>query len=344
MTPDTSLNRTRKGMPKSIAEVHPELFHYTGALGLKGIIESQTLWATHHGYLNDSREILEFQPRLLAYLRPHIEAQIETLIRVPANRNLVIKNGGKDKIVSETVPALIAGIFTALLGKSEIPPFSEPYITSFSTTTDPNVAEHGLLSQWRSYGQDGGYAIVFDTLGMEQLRKAEAEKWGHDLIGGDVIYSNATESELVAEFGDQLAAMKESVLAILSGGIDQLAIEQMYPALLMCACRYKHWGFREEQEVRIISALPVSEEVRTQMNARGLLLKPRHFRTRSGTTVPYLALFDGITGASGSSLPIKRIIVGPHSDGENRKRAVQLLLRQHSVQADVSVSAIPYVG
>jgi len=328
-------------MPQSIAEVHPELFHYTNVLGLKGIIESQTLWATHHGYLNDSHEILEFQPRLLAYLRPHIEAHIEKLISVPANRDLVAKNGGKEKIVLETVPTLIAGIFTALLGKREIPPFSEPYITSFSTATDPNVAEHGLLSQWRSYGQDGGYAIVFDTLGMEQLLKAEAEKWGHDIIGGDVIYSNATESELVAEFAKELAVIQDSVQAILHGDLPD---EQMYPALLMCACRYKHWGFREEQEVRLISALPVSEEVQTQMNARGLPLKPRHFRTRSGTTVPYLALFDGITGTSGRSLPIKRIIVGPHSDGENRKRAVQLLLRQHSVQADVSVSAIPYVG
>jgi hypothetical protein len=40
-----------KTMPKSPPE---ELYHYTGIHGLKGIVESQTLWATHYKYLNDA--------------------------------------------------------------------------------------------------------------------------------------------------------------------------------------------------------------------------------------------------------------------------------------------------
>ena len=87
-------------MPKSIAEVHPELFHYTGAEGLKGIIGSQTLWATHYSYMNDRQEITEFKPRLLDYLKPQIDAYIESMIATnPANRNLIHRNGGKDKIL-----------------------------------------------------------------------------------------------------------------------------------------------------------------------------------------------------------------------------------------------------
>ena len=54
-------------MPKSLPD---ELYHYTGIHGLKGIVESQTLWATHYKYLNDAEEIRQFRDRLPDILRP----------------------------------------------------------------------------------------------------------------------------------------------------------------------------------------------------------------------------------------------------------------------------------
>jgi hypothetical protein len=42
----------------TIAESHPELFHYTGLQGLTGILTSQTLRATHALNLNDKTEAL----------------------------------------------------------------------------------------------------------------------------------------------------------------------------------------------------------------------------------------------------------------------------------------------
>jgi hypothetical protein len=74
------------------------------------------------------------------------------------------------------------------------------------------------------------------------------------------------------------------------------------------------------------------------------LQKPVSHFIRNGTTVPYLNLFEGITGSSGKQLPIKHVIVGPHSEKEKRKIAVEKLLAQNKIQADVSVSAIPYLG
>lgn len=52
-------------MTESLAEFHPELFHYTDAKGLTGIIENQSIWASHYEYLNDSEEIRFFSERTL---------------------------------------------------------------------------------------------------------------------------------------------------------------------------------------------------------------------------------------------------------------------------------------
>lgn len=40
-----------------VSDVYPELVRYTTPSGLKGIIESQCLWASHARFLNDSKEI-----------------------------------------------------------------------------------------------------------------------------------------------------------------------------------------------------------------------------------------------------------------------------------------------
>lgn len=44
-----------------IAKKHPYLYHYTTLEGLKGILETQTLWATHFEFLNDSSELSTFK-------------------------------------------------------------------------------------------------------------------------------------------------------------------------------------------------------------------------------------------------------------------------------------------
>ncbi|MCX2944386.1 hypothetical protein ORG37_14910 [Rahnella perminowiae] len=49
-----------------------KIFHYTDLNGLKGIIESGSLWATHFSFLNDSNELIHRMNCLenaLQYLR-----------------------------------------------------------------------------------------------------------------------------------------------------------------------------------------------------------------------------------------------------------------------------------
>jgi hypothetical protein len=41
-----------------IVKAHSELHHYTGAVGLKGIVESNSMWATYFADMNDAQEII----------------------------------------------------------------------------------------------------------------------------------------------------------------------------------------------------------------------------------------------------------------------------------------------
>jgi hypothetical protein len=200
-----------------------------------------------------------------------------------------------------------------------------------------------LLSQWRAYGREGGYAVVFDTRRLSQLLKTEGEKWGHALFGGDVIYSSATDAALREELGsniDQIGACLAQWLA--TGGRDD-TLEPIYDNLVICACRYKHWGFYEEREVRVI-VIPPNSELFAEQKARGLvaLEKPRHHFSRASIAVPCIHLFEGITALAGEQIPISRIIVGPHRDKDRRQRAVKALVAECHLEIPVTISEIPY--
>jgi hypothetical protein len=47
-----------------IQTAHPELFHYTDLQGLRGILSSNTLWATNYRYLNDRSELTLFRQKI----------------------------------------------------------------------------------------------------------------------------------------------------------------------------------------------------------------------------------------------------------------------------------------
>jgi hypothetical protein len=105
------------------------LYHYCGASGFKGIIESKALWLSKSSMMNDYMEY-----------RWMVGKACE---RVKQRRNSV--NG---KIVDK----MLAG-----LKKSDA-----PYISCFSCEPD-------LLSQWRAYSDDGtGYAIGFSYRGVKK--------------------------------------------------------------------------------------------------------------------------------------------------------------------------------
>jgi hypothetical protein len=63
---------------QSIVEAHPELCHYTGAAGLKGIIiESNSFRATYFADMNDAQEIHALRVHLVDELKKRLETAVK---------------------------------------------------------------------------------------------------------------------------------------------------------------------------------------------------------------------------------------------------------------------------
>lgn len=336
-------------MAKLLEEDYPELFHYTGISGLEGIVKSQTLWATHALFMNDTTELREFKGRLHDILRPAFESFTAKMYDNPTAHSIIDQHGGYKNAIDEYMTFYNHMYEYTLLGTSNEQAFADPFVLSFCTHDDKDIKQHGLLSQWRGYGQEGGYALVFDTASLSRLLEQEGKKWtpGYDLFGGNVVYSNEPDDKFREEFGSDIETIAKSFLRFLEKGSPDI-LGDIYTPLIRCACRYKHWGFHEEKEIRFIAIPPNKHTYSLLVEERkltGLLtdrVERRHF-VRAGSPVPCLHLFDGVTQLPDSPLPITRIIVGPHRDKEQRRRAIESLLEQYQLNIPVSVSRIPYV-
>src|SRR6185312_14332716 len=111
------------------------LFHYTTADGLKGIVEEDELWATSAYFLNDSAEITYGYGLLKEVLEGWIAAN-------PKAENSLCLGLARD---------LQHSFGQNLLNRDIVDPI---YLSCF-------CEQDNLLSQWRTYGQAGGYSLGF---------------------------------------------------------------------------------------------------------------------------------------------------------------------------------------
>lgn len=119
-----------------------------------------------------------------------------------------------------------------------------------------------------------------------------------------------------------------------------------YQAISSLSCLYKHWGFWEEREVRVV-AIPVDAEIARSAATEGETKPQKPIKTflRGSLPVPYLELFTQPASSHEQvRLPIKRVIVGPHREADLRAQAVQRLLAANDDEAEVVYSQIPYIG
>ncbi len=176
------------------------LFHYTTAQGLKGIVEDKCLWATAASYLNDASEI---------------EYGCAILREVLANWEM---SNGDDDSLSTTVLSCLKPLF--IDSGSQLDRATTIYVACFCTKSN-------LLSQWRAYGQAGGYSAGFHLFGTG-LPADNAKTFGGLKPEGEGY--RAALIPVIYERKDQLAVIKDTLKRNLEA-LERPELKQIYEAL-----------------------------------------------------------------------------------------------------------------
>jgi hypothetical protein len=256
----------------------------------------------------------------------------------------IAEHGGLNKVASDVatdfVNALYATTFDNLTGSF----FVEPFISSFCSHSKHQAYEvrNGLLSQWRGYGRDGGYCIVFNTAELAQLlgREFDSHYWVHLNIN-EVNY-DVSDTSIEQLFPILLDRCDYFLSHVLAGSLRPPMVEDGFAPFVAAATLFKHQGFREESEVRIVampgSGVLLDQVQREHSDFRPAPLKPiLSAATEEGRRRRYVVLFDNLK----IKLPIKRIIVGPSRHQEqNYRRARELI--DANIQIDRSET--PFIG
>lgn len=314
--------------------VDGEIWHYTNASGLIGILEENVLWAGSAAFMNDRHEILTGREEWTTALEPELE-------RLEGDQLRYFRDIGHLLVSDEPSSVFVASA----------------------------CCEGNNLTMWRNYGGDeAGFSIELDPgtpLKMRRQRRiedvverfdeersgkererlvAEAQGamhsfWGRGLEWGDVIY-NPDERRQAVEYG--LNVMREQFRLLLEEKLNSIdAIESIvrFEQRLQC---FKNESFKDEQERRVVCAIPHP------------LLKRCYLKFRAGKygVVPYIELCvpghaDTTTDSKApepvSRLPIMRVIVGPTPDPDAVKAGVEDLLGSCGYpDVPVEASQIPF--
>jgi hypothetical protein len=284
----------------------PEMtvWHYTNGAGLLGILQSSQIFATQVACLNDSTETLYAQ-------RLYKAAVLE------AGRSY------------EGNP-----IVTSLLSHLE-EEFSDDSTTAASSPSKFFVAcfttKKNDLSQWRAYsevGGENGYAIGFRTSGLfapsnRFVAKVNYDRELHISMAKDV--AEATIRYFIKGLEDDQNRSPDIWASEFFEAWDE-HIYRLSPLI-------KDPGFCDEDEVRIVHELHVSEMNHVQVRQKRNLLA-RHVAL---SCVP-----QSLVGNRDDKLPIVGIVVGPSRHPAVSRVSVGTLLLQLGYEnVPVEISTCP---
>jgi|SRR5579862_6291573 len=176
-----------------------------------------------------------------------------------------------------------------------------------------------LLSQWRGYGgSEQGISIVFDTNKLvDSLSKGHFKASLFPVIYGQL----DAKSEIKYALTEKVAEFEASES---DADDDRVEIAQSFLSELLP--QFKHIGFQEEQEWRIVVQ---HKTIRSSV----------HFRAKTNVLIPYLKLRIGENG----QIPIKYIRIGPGREQELTRKSVELYLSSKSYNnVEIRVSSVPY--
>jgi hypothetical protein len=304
------------------------LFHYTTGTGLLGILRSNELWSTAYYCTNDESELKAGS----GVLTPLFRSETAKLIR---NEDLRVR-----LFSSRGVRALdYAEMFESTLFEFALSVLCV-YMTCFCRATQKESFTHGLLSQWRGYGVDAGYALQFSKkLLQKQIEKANAD---HELNYAlqEVHYSSKNalrdevlqhSEEFIRSYSEHLDMLAQPIGDLMNmkfknpvGKLTKGPLESFLDYLI----HTKSEHFREEDEYRLSVLQPTSGTGKLPID---------HF-DRNGLLVPFVRTPKGFNVLE----CIDWIIVGPCPRIVNRYTSVKNMVKQMGLDIQVRPSHIPF--
>ena len=268
----------------------PLIYHYTDVEGLKGIIEGNCLWASAAQFLNDSSEI-EYGHKL-------VRAELDEWVRVNEGRTtfgagVLLMLWSRFSTSTEKLPAAV-------------------YVACFCESGS-------LLSQWRTYGQAGGYSLGFEiedswpTISLTP----RGSYWETRLQ--KVIYSVSAQKRRISSLLRKVyEAMDEHPApgTVEAAPLLMEVTDFVYELLLDEIATFKNPAFEEEREWRLV--------IRRRWIDFGEDKSPDpapKFRRSRGSLVPYLELCPGAR-----TIPLKSIRFGPSLERKRVETPLGLLL------------------
>ena len=330
---------------KTVSEEFPELFHYTNLSAFRNIYETRKLWATHYHDLNDATEFTRFRGKVRKFIYPMIRDIFDKEMQRNAEFAAGVNTyGGIDSAVDKEAEDLLDTVHRHTFGKEM---YKETFICSFCAHTLPYEATHGLLSQWRGYGTDGGIAIVFNTSAIKQMMYDDYDHISQlQLMFLDTVEYDSDDNEsdmrIKRRFKTVFEFFPEIVKRWYSDNepYDKKELEPLFEKIhddfVLGSTLVKHHAFHEENEIRIVVS-PKTENSYNCYNPgdtrqkREILYRPvSHHEAR------YIELFGN------APLPIKRIIIGPSRIQNVNCQAIKAIIKSSSI--DVVKSEIPFIG
>jgi hypothetical protein len=232
------------------------LYHYTGQLGLLGIIERSELHATKVQYMNDATEF----SLALSMAREVLDA----MGVVPISNNLY--TSGKS---NQTICSMLR---RSLTGLEDINIFAACF-----------CADGDLLSQWRGYAvAAGGCSIGFDSHALKDVAARDR------FTLAKCIYDTGTQRTIVTE------AIEHCIQEELAGQSQWGGHGPLADILFRCGAFFKDPSFEEEQEWRLVSPIITFRDDRMSFRAGRSMITPYYkLSVMHGETLPFRHIIIG---------------------------------------------------
>ncbi len=263
------------------------IFHYTDLQGFKGIIENRELWFSHVTSLNDPQELL--------YGRNIIETEIDK--KILSKKYILIKPYLRE--IKQYLDYLASNIF-------------DFYVSCYCFGGN-------LLSQWRSYAdQGGGYSLGFRLDNNIKFNIVQnAEDITDDIILRKIIYDPVDQKKIVETFLDKYLDVLLSEVNTIKSAEKLLIVAHCLSILQELMICMKHPTFSEESEWRLIyvrKSNNPSEEI--------------NFREKENILIPHFKInfYKGVN--DDKYFPLNKIRFGPTLEAVRTKASIRLFLEK----------------